>query len=229
MKQAISCLLRHELGSRERGGIFAEVEYAAEDDTRMVTLSHEEIDRLFDACESRGYHEMAVLVRVALLTSADRGVLLSGPRADGDGAGLLVRQVRIFEDGGVYSGEVELADTKTTARPRTVPFSDLLARELLVLARGKRPTDPVFALRYQQFDHAWNSVREAAGLPGLRFKDLRAVCSQYAEKANIPQTVITATMGHDDETMTRRYQQYRAQMTTGQAADLEAALFRRAG
>jgi integrase len=227
MKQAISGLLRHELGRAERDRIFGDVDFARTDDTREVTLSPEEIGSLLASCRRRGYDELSTLVRVALLTSADRGVLLAGPRPDGAGEGLLCRAVRIYEENGLYSGELELNDSKTETRARTVPFADSLARELLALVRGKHPGETVFQMQYLQLDPLWYEVRADIGRSDLRFKDLRAVCSHYAEEANIPQTVVTSTMGHDDVAMTRRYQRRRAQMTMEQAADLERAMFGR--
>lgn len=91
-----------------------------------------------------------------------------------------------------------------------------------------KPDDPVFGITYSQLDFPWQRSGEEAGLEHVRFKDLRAVCSQYAERAGIPQTVIVAAMGHGDEAMTRRYQRHRATMTHGQAAALEREIFARA-
>jgi hypothetical protein len=59
--------------------------------------------------------------------------------------------VRIYcDENGTYQGEVFLADKKTAARARSIPLTDSLCRELLVLNNRKVPNDPVFSRRYQQ-------------------------------------------------------------------------------
>ena len=99
MHRATSLLLRHHLGRAERDRIFADVDFPAEDDTREIHLSPLEIQRLLSACDELGYGELGVAIRLALQTSADRGVLLAG----GHGSrrrhrGLLVRDLRIFQE-----------------------------------------------------------------------------------------------------------------------------------
>lgn len=227
--RAMSLLIRHHLGNAERDRIFADVQYEAEDDTREVHLIPEEIQRLLDACHQIGkplYEELAVIIRMALQTSADRGVLLAGDRSDGEARGLRVRDVRIYhdEDEGRYSGEVFLHDQKSKERSRAVPLTDSLCRELLVLAKSKGPDDTVFDMSYNQLDYRWQKVRAMADLEDVRFKDLRAQTAQYGEMAGIDQTTLQQTMGHSDESMTRRYQQRSSALSEEQAAELEAEM-----
>ncbi len=186
MLRAISLLLRHYLGEAERNRIFAEVAFPAEDDTREVHLSPGEIRRLLSACASLGYDELAVVVRLALQTSADRGVLLSGRHGGKEHRGLRVRDLRIWQDheSGTYTGEVHLRDSKTEGRSRSVPLTDGLCRELLALSKGKRPDDAVFSTSYLGLDLPWKRVRKAAALEHVRFKDLRAQISIYGEEAS---------------------------------------------
>ena len=231
LHRAISRLLRQEYGEAERDRIFAGVDYAGEDDTREVFITREEMSALFSAAERREWTELATIIRMALLTSADRGTLLRGRTSDGFRRGLLVRDVRIFQEvDDSYTGEVFLPDTKTKSRRRTVAFGDLLARELLLQVKGKGPEDPVFSMTYSDLDHQWQTVREEAGMPSLRFKDLRAQFSIYAQQAGIPTAVISRTMGHMHENMTAKYQRHQAAMSREQVASLEAGLFgRRSG
>ena len=84
-------------------------------------------------------------------------------------------------------------------RTRTVPVTDELCRELLVLAKGKGPEEPVFSMTYLQLDFPWKQVRKETSLEHVRFKDLRAQVPIYGEEAGIPQTVLMKTMGHSDE------------------------------
>ncbi len=180
--RAISMLLRYHYGGAERNRIFADVHFAGEDDTREVLLRPEETRRLLAACDALGYGEMRTLVRMALHTGADRGVLVSGKRGGGrtQAPGLLVRQLRIYHEdaaavgSGLYSGEAYFDDRKAKSRRRTVPITDVLCRELLLLCQGKEPDEQVFSLRYPQIDFRWKRVRARAGLDHVRFKDLRS-------------------------------------------------------
>lgn len=220
--RAISKLLTWHYGQAERNRIFDEVDFPAEDDVREVDLTQEEIARLLSKC--RG--ELATIVRMALLTSADRGVLLSGRSPDGHKRGLLVRDLRIYqEEDESYSGEAYLKDTKTTSRPRTVVFGDRMARELIACVQGKSPDDPVFNLKYMDLDFVWQRAREEANLPHVRFKDLRSQTAIYAQRAGIPQAVAMRTLGHSSERRTRDYQRHEAVMSPQQASALEQAIF----
>ena len=225
--RATSLLLRHHLGKAERDRLFAEVEYAGQDDTREVHLAPEEIAHLLQACEALGYHELAVVVQVALLTSADRSVLLAGPAHHGKVCrGLLRKDLEVFQDNasGRYSGSVFLHDTKAKARTRTVPMTDRLCRELLVLAEGKEAEEPVFSIRYMDLDYVWKKARRAAELEHVRFKDLRAQSAIYGEEAGVPLTVLSRHMGHSRERMTQRYQQRQTSLATNHLEAIEAAM-----
>lgn len=202
--------------------------YSKEDDTREVHLTPDEINRLLQACESIDCHELAVVIRMALQTSADRGVLLAGKSANKVNRGLLVRDVTVFKDNksGSYSGEVFLQDTKTANRSRSVPLTDSLCREMMVLCHNKAPDDAVFSIRYQALDHLWKRVRKLAGLEEVRFKDLRAQTAIYGEEAGVPQTVLQRVMGHGDEAMTRRYQKRAVVLSQVQAEAIEASMMK---
>jgi integrase len=223
--QSISKLLTHHLNRSERNRIFADVTYAGKDDTRDIALTPTHIARLLEACEQAGDPELHIIIRLALLTSADRSVLLPG-RYEGDkmARGLLKRDLRIDVKNGELSGTVTLEDRKTKSRTRTVPLTPSLCEALLPLVIHKGPDDPVFSMTYGQLDHRWRSVRKIAGLEHVRFKDLRAQISQYGEEAGVPLTVLQATMGHSDVQMTRRYQRRQVVMSTEHALKIEAAM-----
>ena len=193
---------------------------------RWVRDRETKISRLLAACKEFEYKEMELLIRLALQTSADRGVLLAGKNADKELRGLLVRDLEIYKDetSNRYSGEIFLSDSKTTARSRTVPLTDSLCRALAVQCIHKSPDDTVFEMRYHHLDFQWKKVRAKAGLDHVRFKDLRAQTAIYGEEAGIPQTVLQKTMGHADEAMTRRYQQRAAALSDQQAEAMEQAM-----
>lgn len=244
----VSKLLRYHWGSAERNAVFAEVQYAPTDDTREVLLTVTELQALLRACRemhkrspSGHYDELAIGIRLAIQTSADRGVLFAGTTSDGERLGLRVRQVRIFveldDDGATqtYSGEVYLKDSKTDSRPRTAPLTDALCRSLLPLTNGRPPDSQVFRLTYSQLDSRWKRVRKLAArdkqgklvhpqLETLRFKDLRSQFSIYAERADVPLTVVQASMGHASDRQTRAYQRHKAVLSGEQAAAIEREL-----
>lgn len=224
--QGISKLLRFHLGGAARDAIFQDVRYSTNDDTREVYLSADDIARLMDACEVLGYHELGVIIRLALLTSADRGVLLSG-RAHGGrhSRGLLRRDVSIFGSEERMHGTVYLSDSKTETRSRTVPIPDAMCRELLALGAGLGPDDPMFRTQYFEMDAPWQRVRKAASLERVRFKDLRAQTAIHIEESGIPATVAQRTLGHSSPAMTRRYLRRAVTMTAEQAEQLSASMF----
>jgi len=234
--RAMSLLLRFHLGSAERNRIFADVRFASEDDTREVYLSPAEIGKLLNACselsDDQRYMQLELIVRLALATSADRGVLLSGPARNGARKGriyrgLLVRDIQIFRtnETGRMRGVVDLHDMKAKSRSRRVPIADSLCRSLLAQVHGRSPDDPVFDIRYMDLDYLWKRVRKASGLMHVRFKDLRAQTAIYIEEAGIPATVAQRTLGHASEAMTRRYLQRSVTMTDDQAEALDGAMF----
>jgi integrase len=222
LKRTISKLLRFSLGNARRNAIFADVEFSPVDDTREVHLDPAEIGSLLSACHDLGYSELSVVIRMALMTSADRAVLLAGDAHHGKVCrGLLVRDVKVLEDAEGRWGEIYLWDTKTRSRTRTVAISANLATDLLHLALGKDLDEPVFSIAYRELDYLWKATRRKAGLNHVRFKDLRAQMSQYAELAGVPLTVVTRGMGQSNVGMTRRYQQRRAVFGRGHAAAVE--------
>ena len=79
-------------------------------------------------------------------------------------------------------------------------------------------------MRYMDLDYPWKEARRLAKLTHVRFKDLRAQFSIYAEEAKVPLTVVAKTMGNTEE-MARRYQRHSAVMTTAQAEAVEAKLY----
>jgi integrase len=225
LKRSISMLLRFSLGNARRDLIFADVKFSSEDDTREVHLDPSQIQALLAACQELGYAELGVVIRTALLTSADRSVLLAGPAHHGLRArGLLVRDVRVYTADTKYWGEVHLTDKKSKSRTRTVSIPHSLASDLLTLAQGKDPDEPIFSIPYRDLDYVWQAARAKAGLSGVRFKDLRAQISQYGEEAGVPLTILQRGMGHSNDAMTRRYQQRETVLTREHAEAIESAM-----
>ncbi len=69
--------------------------------------------------------------------------------------------------------------------------------------KGKTGFDPT---RHQcSWTSAWESLKKAAGLPGLRFHDLRHTHITHAVEKGVPVEVVMAQVGHLSAEMTRYY------------------------
>ncbi|MEM9666602.1 MAG: tyrosine-type recombinase/integrase [Bacteroidota bacterium] len=225
--RAISKLIRHYAGNAERGRIFADVNFPAEDDTRKVHMTPGEMKRLLSAC-AEVHDELALIVMMSVLTSADRGVLLAGSTSDRKKPfrGLRREDIDIYvDDAGGMVGLMSMRhDTKTKSRQRDHPLVHSLCKALLVQMDGLMPGDTVFRLSYSALDSRWQRAREIAGLTDIRFKDLRKQYSQCAEIAGLPPTVVSNAMGHTNNRRTQDYQRRRTIITHEQAAAIEAVM-----
>lgn len=200
-----SKLVRFHLGNAERDRIFADVDFARENDTRDVWLQAEEIARLLKACEPW----FRPFVLTALSTGADRLPLMR----------MLVRDVKLIFDKKTetFSGSIYLRDSKTDARPRAVAIVDPVCRALLPLCAGKEPNDHVFygptdegqeraaPITAFQVRYWFEKAREAAGLEYLRFKDLRRTWAVNADEAGLNLGQMKSGLGHGLDETTVRY------------------------
>lgn len=212
--RVISKILRQEFGPDERDRVIRAVNFPATDDSRKVNLTKEEIGRLIDSASG----EFRVMVLMAVLTGADRGVLTK----------LRVRDLSIFvSTDGEYSGSVYLgSDRKTKARARSVGFDHMLGQALYRLCRLKTPEALVFSVKYSQVDYLWHTTREKAGLPDVRFKDLRHMFASLAHEAGIPLNIVKAGLGHDKLSTTTRYTDQDQTFDTSHARAIEGLLGR---
>lgn len=220
--RAISTLIRQEYGKSRRNQIFDDINFPAENDRRDVHLTTDEVAQLIRSALNLGYVEMALIIRMALQTSADRGVLLGGPKR----RGLLVQDLEIWQDHetDTLDGTVFLYDTKDENRSRRIALTHQLCTALIAQCRTRQPHERVFSTLYSQMDYKWRRIRIDAELSHVRFKDLRQQISQYGEEAGVPLTVVQRAMGHSDEAMTRRYQQRQVVWTRDHAEQVEAAM-----
>jgi len=62
------------------------------------------------------------------------------------------------------------------------------------------PTKPA-----KSWDNAWRSLRKAAGLPGLRFYDLRHTFITEMAEAGVPEETMKAIAGHITKRMLEHY------------------------
>ncbi len=156
----VSKLLLHEVGKDTRRTIMGDVETPHEDDRREVDLTQAEVEVLLGACGEPLYP----IVVFAMMTGWDRGPISRALGRDFDPS----------------DDSMDIRDTKNEARRKREVLSDVAAAVVRAQMEGKGPDDRVFDLTYNQIGHHWVKAREAAGLPQLRFKDLRHVAGDAA-------------------------------------------------
>ncbi len=153
---------------------------------RDYVLSKEEIGRLLEAAGGT----LRKIVLIALNTGLRKGEILS----------LRWNQVN-FEE-----GIISFARTKS-AKYFRVPMNQVVRD---ILAGVEKKSDHVFPGRGSRgylFDckKQFEAAREKAGLPELRFHDLRHCAGTYMAAAGIPLTTVQQILGHQDIRTTIRY------------------------
>ena len=149
----------------------------------------------------------AEVIRVAAYTGLRRGELMALRWRDVDFLGhkLFVRRA--------LSGSVEASSPKSR-RVREVPLPDQAAAALDRLSRRSEFTGPdeyVFANRLgRRLDPAalrrrFERARDAAGLPPLRFHDLRHTYGSLLVAGGVDLVSVKVAMGHSRITTTERY------------------------
>lgn len=144
--RAVADLLAHHHGKARRNDVMADVIKPANDDTREVRVAPDEIGRVLREFDT----DFSDLVALAMLLAVDRGPLLRiTPRYFNEAAGVL-----------------EVLDTKTASRPRTIELSTPAWGILRRRCAGLGPDDRVFPHSENQVRHLWESGRDrAAGVP----------------------------------------------------------------
>jgi integrase len=147
------------------------------------------------------------LVRVAAYAGLRRGELVALRWRDVD---FTLRKLVVRR---AVSGGVEVASTKSR-RAREVPLPDQAARALDRLSQRRdfsSPDDYVFVNRLgRRLDGSAlrrrvERARDAAGLPPLRFHDLRHTYGSQLVAGGIDLASVKAAMGHSRITTTERY------------------------
>ena len=110
------------------------------------------------------------------------------------------------------AGLISLEDTKN-GEPRLVPILNGDMRELLAEARKERdeqwPDSPHvfnrFGEQIKDLRWAWSEACKRAGVPDLRFHDLRRTAVRNMRRAGVPQVIRMKISGHKTDSMERRY------------------------
>ena len=153
---------------------------------RDYVLSHEEVARLLEAADKK----LKKIILIALNTGLRRGEILT----------LKWSQVN-FAD-----GVISFARTKSVLFHR-VPMNSVV---LDVLGSIERKGEYVFPGRWgrghiSDCKQPFETARAKAGLPELRFHDLRHCAGTYMAMAGVALTTVQQILGHRDIKTTSRY------------------------
>jgi len=169
---------------------FADIEKLPEK-TRKTKLQRKQIPEFFNALKL-----VTPLMRDFFLTA-----LWTGRRA-GD-----IKSMR-WVDVDLETGTWLIPDTKA-GEPQEVALS-LPAIKLLSQRLRESKSQWVFPGRgksghIEEYKKAWQTIRDAAGLSGLRLHDLRRTLSSFAQENRIAATVAGAQLGHKDPATTLKH------------------------
>lgn len=155
---------------------------------RIITPAEEEL--LLAACTGRRSHLRALII-CALDTGMRRGEILTLTWEDVDFENQLIR--------------VKAFNTKTQ-RERLLAMTPRLMKELLVLyeASTKQSAKIIFGIE-DNFKKAFAYARKLAGLPEVRFHDLRHTAATRLVQQNLPLPLVGRILGHTQANTTMRY------------------------
>ena len=149
--RAVADLLAHQFGKARRNDVLAEVQKPAEDDERNVKVTGDEIAAVLKEFDD-DFRDMAAL---AMLLAVDRGPLLR------------ITPRYFHED----AGTLEVLDTKTTSRPRTIELSTPAWAILRRRCANRKVDEPIFDYTEGQVRHRWDEARDrAAGRPSRNLR-----------------------------------------------------------
>lgn len=143
--------------------------------TREITLTADQVSTLAAAADG----ELGDLIRFAALTGMRRSEMLRLTPAS-------------------IVGGVAMIDSNTkSGKPRGVPLSP----QALKIAKARLP----FTLGVSLMNKRYQAARAAAGMPTVRFHDLRHTFATWLSQRSVPLTVIRDLLGHSSLTVTSRY------------------------
>jgi integrase len=160
-------------------------------------LSEAERAVLLDTCRASECPALLPIVQLALATGARKGELLALQWA---GVDMDRRTVRFL-------------DTKN-GDARTVPLASTAVATLKTWRSKRLPVGAVFPVPQSTIDKAWQAARNAAGLPDVRFHDLRHSAASYLAMSGASLMDIAAILGHKTLAMVKRYSHLSEQHTT---------------
>jgi integrase len=196
-----------------QGHIWPKKAYMPEPNPRPRFLTDDELERLMNAARPDATMHAAIIV--ALATGMRRGELL-----------------RLTWDDLDFKREtVTILETKTDV-PRSVYLPEVAVEALKTLRAGKvaQLKGPVWTLpngkpiAYFTFNARWLRIRKKAGLPKVRFHDLRHSCASYLVQAGASLPQVGQILGHSSPQVTMRYAQLLAGVKMTGHEELNAKL-----
>ena len=189
-------------------------------------LTQEEQQRLFEAAAGNPVWEHVYCAALIAANTSMRPVEVKHLRW---------RDVELFE------GSISIQRSKNQSSHRVIPLNST-ARKAMAKIRQRAEslgfTDPAHyiwpacqwgrfdpAKPIKSWDNAWRSLRDAAGLPGLRFHDLRHTIITELAEMGVPDHVMESITGHLSRRMLEYYSHIRME---AKRATLDALDARRA-
>ena len=176
---------------------------------RDKSLSPEQRMAVLQACTEHA--SLLPIVLIALLTGWRRGQIL-GLKA---------------EDLDEKTQSVWIGRSKGQA-PRKVPVNDtawkILRAQAAVWQKGYLFRSSLTGERLLHIQGTWEVVTKKAGVPGLRFHDLRGVFATAMLEAKADSFTIQRALGHSSDSMTKRYAQVSDPLLLEGLRHVEAAI-----
>ena len=189
-----------------------------------VALTLEEERRLFETAKNKPQWDAAYYAALIAVNTTQRGCELKGLRLrdiDLVGRTVTVRRDATKTDAGCR--EIPLNETALWALGRLVDRAQILGAcepghflfpsfryrrtkdKVTQAGTGYDPTHPMNTWRT-----AWRSLKRAAGLPNLRFHDLRHSCITKLAESGVPDHVLMSISGHISAEMIKHYTHIRS-------------------
>jgi integrase len=191
-----------------------------EDDVKMLTesggepigrvLTSEEQERLFKTAEANPEWEHVYCAAILAANTSMRGVEVKNVRRKDFDAEKRVVHIRASKNE-TSKRVIPLNDSAFDAVQRMVRRADLLGHSepthYLWCASQHHKLDATKPA--SKWDTAWRALRDAAGLPGLRFHDLRHTVVTRLLEAGEPDHVVESITGHLSRRMLEHYSHIR--------------------
>jgi integrase len=191
-----------------------------EDDVKMLTesggepigrvLTNEEQDRLFKTAEANPEWEHVYCAAILAANTSMRGVEVKNVRRKDFDAAKRVVHIRTSKNE-ASKRVIPLNDSAFEAVERMVRRADLLGHteptHYLWCASQHHKLDP--SKPAANWHTAWRALRDSAGLPGLRFHDLRHTVVTRLLEAGEPDHVVESITGHLSRRMLEHYSHIR--------------------
>jgi integrase len=201
-----------------------------------VALTLEQEKCLFETAKQKPQWDAVYYAALVAVNTTQRGCELKGLRlrdVDLLGRTVAVRRSATKTDAGCR--EIPLNDTALWALGRLVDRARILGASqpdhfLFPAFRYRRTKDSTTAAGtgYDPTQHmktwrtAWRSLKRKAGLPTLRFHDLRHSCITKLAEAGVPDHVLMSISGHISPEMVKHYTHIRSKAKEAAVAAIQS-------